>query len=388
MPNFNIDIFVDFFRCNSYQQLYVILENIYKEFKPFGGDQLPFTSQELEESRSQDLAKQGLIKAVLMECWYAYETKELVPLLRKNPPKISYNNPNVISVTYSEEAFVWKFLTMYGVDVPGSRYNPIGMGYYSDIFYDIFFGNYTEFMEHIDKFSEQKLQLTLAQREGYGRFTLLFAPIIGRRLVNVDKEILFTDEMKKEYKDMYHGENENRHVDIIEKLLVLGADPNAHDRAGLTPLYHALQLFPEDRKEVMAILLKHGANPNFDTAVDKLRILMDTARLFYDKPDDYCDVIDMLMDYNAKPRHYRQYRFIRCATEVRGSLQLAVKVREGLPIQENECELSECSKYAARKCSACKHVFYCSLNCQKLDWRFHKPTCLKNRKAKDESPVE
>ena len=382
MPDFNINIFVIFFRCNSFRELYIILENIYKEFRPFGGDLLPFTCQELEESRSLDLPKQGQIKAVLMECWYAYMTKELVPILRKNPPRINYKNPKVINVTYSEEAFVWKFLTMYGVDLPGSRYNPIGMDYYSDLFYNIFFGNYTEFMAQFDKFSEQELQLTLAQREGYGQFTPLFAPIIGRRLININKNPLLTEAMKEENKQ--YGNNENRHADIIEKLLVLGADPNDHDCAGLTPLYHALQLFPEDRKQIMAILLKHGANPNFNTAVDDLRILMDTARLFYDKPDAYCDIIDMLMDYNAKPKHYRQYRFIRCTAEVQGSLQLAVKVREGLRIKANECELSECSKFAAKKCSACGHVFYCSLNCQKLDWRFHKPTCLKNRKAKAE----
>lgn len=33
-----------------------------------------------------------------------------------------------------------------------------------------------------------------------------------------------------------------------------------------------------------------------------------------------------------------------------------------------------------KRCSACKHVYYCSGTCQKQDWGRHKPDCLKLRK--------
>lgn len=47
--------------------------------------------------------------------------------------------------------------------------------------------------------------------------------------------------------------------DILELLLQRGADPNAADRRGYTPL-----ALVEDRAEIARILLTHGANPNAD----------------------------------------------------------------------------------------------------------------------------
>jgi hypothetical protein len=36
-----------------------------------------------------------------------------------------------------------------------------------------------------------------------------------------------------------------------------------------------------------------------------------------------------------------------------------------------------CGKHADKRCSQCKTTFYCSVECQKADWQFHKLTCKK-----------
>jgi len=39
----------------------------------------------------------------------------------------------------------------------------------------------------------------------------------------------------------------------------------------------------------------------------------------------------------------------------------------------NKCNL--CGKDATKLCSRCKTVYYCSVECQKQNWKLHKPVC-------------
>merc|ERR1719354_369047 len=99
------------------------------------------------------------------------------------------------------------------------------------------------------------------------------------------------------------------------------------------------------------------------------------------KPE-YWSIIDLLLSYNSKPKDYEEIWKIRYKMENCYSLDYAVKIRELFPKKNNVCERTECEISTVKKCGACGFVVYCTPACQKLDWKFHKPTCKKKREEK------
>lgn len=48
--------------------------------------------------------------------------------------------------------------------------------------------------------------------------------------------------------------------------------------------------------------------------------------------------------------------------------------------KKDECYCSICNNRTKKLCSACKCVYYCSIDCQKKDWFIHKKFCLEKAK--------
>ena len=86
-------------------------------------------------------------------------------------------------------------------------------------------------------------------------------------------------------------------------------------------------------------------------------------------------IIDVLIQYNARVTNKEIINKLRTSVETHGTRDLAVRVREAHPRDIEECE--KCVKSAPKKCSSCKKVYYCSQECQKQDWKFHKISCQK-----------
>ncbi len=242
----------------------------------------------------------------------------------------------------------------------------------------MFCGNYSEFNEHIKKLSKQELKKALNTREGYPQFSPVFAPIIGRRMIKIEELPWLTEQNIKDIRMMYHGHNENKQVKILEKLLKLGADPNAHDILGSKPLYYACS-YTDDCEKVVSLLLKYGADPNYETESES--ILLEYVLNFEYRPK-FWSIIDLLLRYNTKPKDYKEAMLIRYRMEKTYSLEYAVKIRELFPKKDNICESTTCKISTMKKCGACSFVVYCTPACQKLDWKFHKPTCKKKREEK------
>ena len=76
---------------------------------------------------------------------------------------------------------------------------------------------------------------------------------------------------------MYSGNNENKHLQILKKLLKLGADPNAHDINGFTPLLHAM--YYGDQYMIATLLIK-GANPNSESIYGFRPLTMFTSPVY------------------------------------------------------------------------------------------------------------
>lgn len=81
-------------------------------------------------------------------------------------------------------------------------------------------------------------------------------------------------------------------AEITQLLLAAKADPNLKSERGVTPLVRAMMLAPPLRKEIAALLLDHGADPN-DRGGDEKTPLM-WAAMYKDK-----DVAALLVDHKA-----------------------------------------------------------------------------------------
>ncbi len=370
------------FGAKTYENLFRKCEQIHKKFNTIEGD-VRFSLEDLKHFDAQHLSdvREEIIWS-LLEYWTCSKIEFLNIKLKQNPPREKYKNPALKMGSwfatngysnYFENQLMNKVITE--IDLPGSKYNPAGNGsYYSELFYHMFFGNYSDFNDHIKKLSQPELEKTLNTREGYPQFSPVFAPIIGRRMMYIEQLPWLTKTNIRDIRTMWNGENENAHYEILERLLELGADVNAYDFLGNTALDHA-SLYP-DCDKVVPILLKFGADPNLQNTIYKGTLHLYVERLS-NKPE-YWSVIDLLLNYNAKPKAYEEGRAIRELMDGAYSLDLVAKVKELCP-KKNVCELEKCKKSAIKKCKACDFVVYCSPACQKLDWKFHKPTCKKKR---------
>ena len=380
---YHISSWFKLFGVASCQELLKVLHSIHQKHKPFQDDFL-LSAELLQHFDSLDCLQQDTIIQQLGEYWCCSKIEILNKHLKQHPPRVSFKDPDIFLVKYYEnltgvkkDIFVKRLMTKCSpnIDLPGSKYNPIGQGYYSDLFINMFFGNYSDFIQHIEKLSKQELKRTLAAREGYPQFSPVFAPVIGRRMIYIEQLPWLTKQNVKDIRTVWNGKNENDHYKILEKLLQLGADVNAHDITGNTALDYA-SMYP-DCDQVVPILIKYGADPNRRELESTLHLYVNELM---DKPD-YWSVLNFLLDSKAKPDSYGDGLHVRTIMETvfSSAKNLIAKAREMIPKEDNDCERTLCDKSAVKKCSACSSVVYCTQACQKLDWKFHRLTCIKRR---------
>ena len=375
------EFFLSLFDFTSFQEMYSDFESIAKN--KMGLDGVPFPLSALEHPPSVNPNPD--ILAFIMKCAKTSsgnnsddDAIKLIKYLKDNPPEESYENPRLSDKqpTEDERNLIWHIFSE-SMDLPGSKYNPFGhLQYFSSFFIDMFFGNYTEFKDHIKNLSKEELDIAMKKREGYSQHSPIFAPILGLRMVDIERRAHFTNQQIQEIRTMYSGCNENKHLKILKKLIRLGADVNAHDINGFTPLHHAVLHCNEG---MVSVLLKHGANPNSESRIGESPLSIIGMSI----KESGMKIIDMLIEHNSRLNNPEYINELRTVVETHGTKDLAAKVREAHPRDKEECE--KCLKHTPKQCGACGKVYYCTPACQKQDWKFHKITCQKkNNKQTNE----
>jgi hypothetical protein len=365
------------FECSSFPELYSKITEIGKE--KFGLDEIPFSLSNLEHP-SSDCQTVGDIYDFIDKCAKKFSGNEsdehinkLLEDLNENYPKVSYENPKIDEGELTEEnRYLITNIFFNGIDLPGSKLNLYGKpGYYSNFFMDMYLGNQTEAMEYFNKLSKKEQKKALTVREGFCQFSPIFAPIIGQKMANLENEAKFTTKEKKEIKLLFNLNNENKQFDILKKLLKNGADANAYDIYGFTALHYAVMYF-DDR--IVTQLLRFGANPNAVSRNGRRPLSLFLCPAHPSK----IKMISDLLQHNASLANKYHANILRAKVEkYSDDIHLSVRVREAHPRDKNECE--KCMKTANKKCAACHLVVYCSSECQKVDWKFHKITCKKSK---------
>ena len=123
----------------------------------------------------------------------------------------------------------------------------------------LWWGDYDEVMSYITRVSEDQLSKLLENRESLMNVSAIFHVIIGARTFRGDNKQV--QKFKTEANKIRTVKED--HEKIMKKLLELGANINARDVAGNTPLHHCLTSVSNSITRSMAReLLNSGADPN------------------------------------------------------------------------------------------------------------------------------
>jgi len=306
------------------------------------------------------------------------EVQELRVYLKNNPPSIGFKDPDQTPIMKESESHRLHKMSRTGVDLPACEdSNPIGLQYFSPFFMSMYLGNYDDFMQIIKSLNEEEIKEHMNRREGYMQAGPASVPILGFKIKNSDNHLnLFSN-------IMINGKfpkREGKQMQILEKLLELGADPNARDTVGHTVLCHALHVWTTDRDEkekIVDLLFRYGADAN---AVDRLG----SPLLAYAVEHQNLRLVRQLIKHGSNPEakaanYYKlsvsEWAMGRSMDEPEEKEILDALKRRG----PNACQV--CNGAALKRCSACGKAWYCSPACQKQDWKKHKKMYHKENKA-------
>jgi len=303
----------------------------------------------------------------------------------KKKPLISFEEPDQ-SPLHGYESYLMRHKWANGMDIPGGMGRPMGMPYFSDWYMAIYLGNYTDFMKMVDALDKDELKKQLNKRESLIQLCAIFLPIVGARVFRKDeKNGVSIDRVRRRYGYKKH---ECRHMDILKKLIDLGADLDTHDVAGFTPLHHCLSASSNDYTFAMAVkLLEAGANPNgvnrFGAPPLQSCVMENDLRsielLIKFKANPYIKDYDGLTAAQIGGRFPNVMKLLKAADK-----HLVKKERDEAKTKFEFKKCGKCKGKADKRCTGCFLTWYCSADCQKTHWSQHRDTCKKTMQEFEE----
>ena len=171
------------------------------------------------------------------------------------------------------------------------------------------------------------------------------------------------------------------------KLINLGANIHARDFAGFTPLFYCLTMYSSPTSLKLArILLKHGADPN---AVNRLG----ATPLGEPVMGERYDCVKFLLDHGADPTirdndgcsiesnrpHDTKMRKLFAEARKKKSRQMREEAKKEAGGSLRQCVVCGVSEQTSR-CTGCFLTRYCGPECQRADWENHKDRCQEVKK--------
>jgi len=377
-------MYMDKYECRSLPQLHKVMNDLCVKHN---GKQLPFPSflmKELKQLGIEGIAMEYLNSLDIQED-AEKEVNNLKDLAFKNPPKVGYKDPDQVPIMKEAGSHTIHKICRTGVDLPGwDEYHPMMFTkpYYTDYFYAMYQGNYDDFMAIMNGLSEEELKNHLNQREGLFQAGPVSVPILGTKIYGIHENY---DGMAAMMMRVAFPKIQGKYYEIVEKLLELGADPNAKDMAGKTAIYHAMNidLDYEHKEKLIELLIHHGGDVN---AVDRLG----SPLIAYAVERQCVRMVKLLMKHGSDPSvkaanyfpkmSVVEFAKLRSSEEPDERAIMAALTRRGE--KPTGCQVCHKTEVTLKKCAACGSAWYCSSNCQKQDWGKHKSTCSKKQKKK------
>ena len=230
-------------------------------------------------------------------------------------------------------------------------------------------GDYEGMMAEIEKTSETELLNLLERRETIYNFSALFHVVKGASMTLDEEGRTYNTKCK-----FVDRSKQPKHLQCAVKLIELGANVNAKDMLGATPLFFCVMKSSNPVTiKIAKVLLDNGAEVNATNRLGETALLQPVMMKRF-------NCVDFLMKNGADPS-------IRdneggCCSDM---AIMDSEIKEHLTTSNNtpsDCLLicALCSQPSKSRCTACFVVRYCSKECQLVHWDKHKKPCKVTKK--------
>lgn len=214
----------------------------------------------------------------------------------------------------------------------------------------------------------------IERRESMMRFSGIFHVVLGARINPIEN-----------------------HISIAKYLIENGARVNAKDTAGMTPFHYCVSQFGNScTLEIAKILLENGADINVSNRFGATPLFEPCITAKY-------DFVEFLVMNGCNPKHKDSHGvscyayammnpkikeiFAKSNKKLAEKSKLASEGTVEMPLVNIVCSSCELESPSLKKCSGCLTVSYCSLDCQKLDWKTHKSICKTKQKENKQNEL-
>lgn len=326
----------------------------------------------LSESLAQNLALRSNYQTTASDLDLHRKISDIMSGLR--PPQVSFDDGDQ-SPLNGEKAQFLRNQWSTGMDyVP---HEPV-IHYLSSWLKIIYSGDYDSMMKMLENKSETEIKKMIDRRESLMNISAIFHVVVGARTLSGTHPDLA--EVQKLSKKNLNVKSE--HIQILEKLLSLGADVNVRDVAGYTPLHHCLQYHGNKTTLKMAgILIKAGAKVDAKNRFGATPLIDATLSHRYDFIKFLSkNRADWFIQDNEGATPFSLSQLSPKIKEIffEARSKEAGRERERLR-EEFGGSFKKCSvcgeEENTKRCTGCYFVWYCGSKCQREDWSSHKTKC-------------